>query len=902
MDSAPIGLHTLPSASVIVNDGSRGRVLIVDFLGADRPFRRDALGESEHHASLDLAPHDGQSPWDRPESPIYRFTAMTLPLLATKEMWQEFDDAWAELRGAGGPIDELLPALKLAGEKKRAGRLVPQAKEHAKSLIEADRAADAAIVLGSTLVAGGNPGELAEDLMKACETAWGSEKWYPIFREVTGFVDGAKDLRKPWRKFAKLIAFQKGATLFHPGGWGVGEVLEMDAAGGHVRIKFWNGRTDNFPLTAAMDIFDPLPEGDLRARALKDPEGLKKEVKAEPLSALSAVLTRHNGRATTTVIKTAMMQIGIEGSAWSAWWRKARKLAENSDELEVSGTPQKSTVTQLLVKKDPGEALRRILQRSTNLAEVHGRVRDLFVGAGVNEELSAIAIEELEVAAAPESEPLPERLAAWLMLRDKTGKSPKLMRRVLYEVMQAPEPPDPSQPPEIWKLFQALPGAKDQERSVDILPELFGTGGAELALEAVDAELAEANAEVASFDGEENGSDGSDLTEEVASAEPPAADGEDATDADEAAEVDEAPKVDGADASADEPTADGDGEDAAEDEAVDDLSWIEDVLPHLQHAAPGQVRPLVDKLRNAGLEAELRAHYSGLLARPLRNPTLMIVLADRFEDGGEHEDMPTPVQRGQALLSLAVNTFQERRGNPQLTRISGRLTDFLAKGKVPMLRELFRTADLSALRSANVTASRGVDSEIDSIITEVALLKDKQFFAQDSGFFWEGATIWTTKAGLHRRSAELKEIKEVKIPENQDAIGRAASYGDLSENSEWEAAIEEQRNLTARAMEMEEELRETDFIEEAALIEDTVCPGTRVTYRDLGTGKEAAVLLLGPWDEDEVLGTQVISYRAPLAQGLLGLNSGEKASVKLPGGDVELEILSIETPDLVEIA
>lgn len=817
---------------------------------------------------------------------------MTLPLLATKEMWQEFDDAWAELRGAGGPIDELLPALKLAGEKKRAGRLVPQAKEHAKSLIEADRAADAAIVLGSTLIAGGNPGELAEDLMKACEAAWGAEKWYAIFCEVTGFVDGAKDLRKPWRKFAKLIAFKKGATVFHPGGWGVGEVLEMDAAGGHVRVKFWNGRTDNFPLTAAMDIFDPLPEGDLRARALKDAEGLKKEVKAEPLSALSAVLTRHNGRATTTVIKTAMMQIGIEGSAWSAWWRKARKLAENSDELEVSGTPQKSTVTQLLVKKDPGAALRRILKRSTNLAEVHGRVRDLFVGAGVNKELSSIAIEELEAAAAPESEPLPERLAAWLMLRDKTNKSPKLMRRVLYEVMQAPEPPDPSQPPEIWKLFQALPGAKDQERSVELLRELFGTGGAELALEAVDAELAEANAEVASFDGDETSSaSGNEASAGTASA--------DASDSD--SESDEATSdPEGADA------AEGEGDAAAEGDAelevIDDLSWIEDVLPHLQHAAPGQVRPLVDKLRANGRETELRAHYAGLLARPLRNPTLMIVLADRFEDGGEHDDMPTPVQRGQALLSLAVNTFQERRGNPQLTRISGRLTDFLAKGKTPMLRELFRTADLSALRSANVTASRGVDSEIDSIITEVALLKDKQFFAHDAGFFWEGATIWTTKAGLHRRSAELKEIKEVKIPENQDAIGRAASYGDLSENSEWEAAIEEQRNLTARAMEMEEELRETDFIEEAALIEDTVCPGTRVTYRDLGTGEEAVVLLLGPWDQEKVLGTQVISYRAPLAQGLLGLNSGEKASVKLPGGDVELEILAIETPDLVAIA
>ncbi len=818
---------------------------------------------------------------------------MTLPLLVTKEMWQEFDDAWAELRSTGGPIDELLPALKLAGEKKRAGRLVGQAKEHAEALIGLDRAADAALVLGASLAAGGNPGELAEPLYGACEKAWSDEAWYPVFKEVTGFAEGAPDLRTPWKKMAKLLAFQPGSTVFHPGGWGVGEVLEMNASDGYARVRFWNGREDKFPLNAAMDIFDPLPDKDLRSRSLKDAEGLKKEVKKAPLDALNAILLRHNGRATTTTIKTAMMQIGIEGSAWSAWWRKARKLAENSDEIEVSGTPQKSTVTQLLVKKDPGEALHRLLQRASNVSEVHARVRDLFVGDGVGEDLAAIAIQELENAAASEAEPLPERLAAWLMLRDKQGSSSKLMRRVLYEVTQAPAPPDPSQPPEIWKLFQALPGAKDQERSVAILPELFGTGGAQLALEAVDAQLAEAQAEVAALEGEE----GADAAEGEATEAPASVEAEPESDA----ETEEDSPADESGAAAD---ADGESPDATAEagagatEEEDDFAWVEDVLPQLQHAAPGQVRPLVDRIVAAGHEAELRSHYAGLLARPLRNPTLMIVLAERNEDGGVHDDMPTPVQRGQALLALAVNTFQERRGNPQLTRISGRLTDYLCKGENPMLRQLFSTADVSALRSANVTASRGVDSEIDNLITEIALSKDRQFFAQDAGFFWEGETVWTTRAGLKRRSLELKELREVKIPENQDAIGRAASFGDLSENSEWEAAIEEQRNLTARAMEMEEELRLTDLIEEAAVIEDTVCPGTKVRYRDLSEDKEATVLLLGPWDEDHVLGTQVISYRAPLAKGLLGTSTGEQSTVQLPGGDIEVEILSIEAPDL----
>ena len=123
-------------------------------------------------------------------------------------------------------------------------------------------------------------------------------------------------------------------------------------------------------------------------------------------------------------------------------------------------------------------------------------------------------------------------------------------------------------------------------------------------------------------------------------------------------------------------------------------------------------------------------------------------------------------------------------------------------------------------------------------------------FAHDTGHFWDGAAIWTTRVGLEKRRPELRELREVKIPANQDAIGRAASFGDLSENSEWEAAIEDQRNLTARAMEMEDELRKTDLIEEAPVAEDTVCPGTRVKYREARAGG-APILILGPWDADE---------------------------------------------------
>jgi transcription elongation factor GreA len=276
----------------------------------------------------------------------------------------------------------------------------------------------------------------------------------------------------------------------------------------------------------------------------------------------------------------------------------------------------------------------------------------------------------------------------------------------------------------------------------------------------------------------------------------------------------------------------------------------------------------------------------------------MVTLADTFEDGTLDEGFPNPFQRAQALLNLATHLQANRRGNPHLTRVCTRLTDLLAKGKEPLLKRLMQGADAAALRSVNTTVQRGVESEIDHMVTEIALDYDRHFFAGQSGSFWETDSILTTKKGLVRRSAELRELTEVKIPANQDAIGVAASYGDLSENSEWEAAMEEQRNLTSRAMSMEEELRNTGLIEEAAMPEDTACPGSIVNYRETESGEEHRIILLGPWDEDTWDGVQVVSYRAPLAQGLMGLHSGSTSVLDLPAGELAVEVLSIEVPEL----
>ena len=727
---------------------------------------------------------------------------MSLPILVSLEKWQEFDDAWKARMGNDEPIDDLLVALRLAGDKKRISRCMPMAKEHAELLEAGERPGDAARVLGATLVAGGNPAELADDLMRCALAAWSEESWFESYADLTGLQAGAPDLRGPWRAFAKLLLFRQGQLVHHPGGWGPGEVLDVDPQERTLEVRFWNGRSDRFPMNAAIEIFEPLSEEDLRGRHYRDPEGVRKLAKKEPLDVLRRIVTTHHGRATTAAVRNAMMSIGIEGSAWSAWWRKARKQAENSEWFEVAGTPQRSVVTILLSAKDPAEALRKQLTRAGGVAEVHAKVRDLFVGTDPDPEVVAVALEVLEQTTAEEDGPLEDRVAAWLLLREQRSATPEAMVAALTAVLEAPPPPDPSVPPALWQLFQNLPSVRDQERAIEVLPELLGE------------------------------------------------------------------------------------------------SWLDEAARHLPHAASGQVRLLVEQLIRADRRAALREHYAGLLARPLRAPALLVTLAAMFEEGELGEHFPTAPQRAQALLNLATHLYATRRGNPHLTRVCTRLTDLLTKGDDPLLRRLLRNADAAALRSVNVAVQRGTDPDIDSLVTEIALEHDRHFFAHQSGPFWTGDTIWTTKQGLVRRSTELKELREVKIPANEDAIGRAASYGDISENAEWEAAMEEQRNLTSRAMQMEEELRQADLIEEAVIPEDTVCPGTVVAYRETESGEERRIILLGPWDDESWNGIQVVSYRAPLARGLLGLHGGDRAVLELPAGQVAVEVLAIESPQL----
>ncbi len=721
---------------------------------------------------------------------------MSLPIYVTQDKWQDFDDSWSELMATEDSLDELFVALRRAGEKNRISRCVPLVKQHVEILEVTERSADAANLLGTAIQAGAPTSELAEPLMKFATAAWGSEPWWDRALELTELSDPSR-IRKAWSSFVKLQKFKVGVLIFHPAGWGTGEIFDQEDDGMTVMVRFQNGRTDHFPLSAALEIFDVLEESDLRARSFRDPEGLKKEVKKDPLDALRAVLTRYHGRATSIGIKNALAQIGIEGSAFSAWWRKTKPLAENSEWFRLTGSGKKIEVHLLLTAADPKEQLERQLIHAGTLENIVSKARGLLSDENLDPELAEITYAALTSQAADEANPYEWRLSAWILLREKQGETPAELRELVDAALASESPEgDASHVPPLWWLFQTMPTPHDQEQCLGLLIEVL------------------------------------------------------------------------------------------------DEAWVDEAVKNLEYVPPGMVRGLVERLATAKRADDLGDTYRRLLTRTNRAPHLLLALAKLAESDKLGGELPPPFARAQAYANLAAHLFENRRVDPVYGRTHTRLVEFLAGGTSPALRRLLHDSKASEVRSIQRLTARGVEESIDNLLIAIGIHAEDDLANSGPVYFWQDDSIWTTRSGKDRISRELKELKDVKMPANEEAIGRAAALGDLSENSEWEAALEEKRNLSTRASTMEEELSRAQLLENAILPENIVCPGTRVSYHDKGEKTDNSIVLLGPWDGDR--GDDVVSYRAPLAQGLLGLSPGASQSIELPGGLIEVEVLSVE--------
>ena len=152
-------------------------------------------------------------------------------------------------------------------------------------------------------------------------------------------------------------------------------------------------------------------------------------------------------------------------------------------------------------------------------------------------------------------------------------------------------------------------------------------------------------------------------------------------------------------------------------------------------------------------------------------------------------------------------------------------------------------------------------------------------------------TIVLTKEGYNKMRAELDQLRIVERPKAAEAIAEARDKGDLSENAEYDAAKEAQRNLEEKIMRMEMTLANARIIDESHLDLNKVQILNKVRIRNVNTGSEMEYTLVG--DHEANLAEGKLSVETPIGHALLGHKKGDKVEVTVPVGVREFEILNI---------
>lgn len=148
-----------------------------------------------------------------------------------------------------------------------------------------------------------------------------------------------------------------------------------------------------------------------------------------------------------------------------------------------------------------------------------------------------------------------------------------------------------------------------------------------------------------------------------------------------------------------------------------------------------------------------------------------------------------------------------------------------------------------------------------------------------------------TLEGKEKLELELEELKTVKRKEIVERIKIARSFGDLSENSEYESAKDEQAFVEGRITTLENMIRFAQIIDNNNVSKDEVSIGRTVTFVELPDGDEEEYTIVGSAEADPFSGK--ISNDSPIAKALIGKKLKDTVTISTPGGDMEVRIEKI---------
>ncbi len=148
-----------------------------------------------------------------------------------------------------------------------------------------------------------------------------------------------------------------------------------------------------------------------------------------------------------------------------------------------------------------------------------------------------------------------------------------------------------------------------------------------------------------------------------------------------------------------------------------------------------------------------------------------------------------------------------------------------------------------------------------------------------------------TTEGLEALQNELTDLKVVRRKEIAQKIKEAREQGDLSENAEYDAAKDEQRDIEARIEEIEAILKNSEVILEEEIDKDKINLGSTVKLFDVEFDEEVTYKIVGSTEANSLKGK--ISNESPIGKALIGKKAGESINVETPAGDAQYKILEV---------
>lgn len=152
--------------------------------------------------------------------------------------------------------------------------------------------------------------------------------------------------------------------------------------------------------------------------------------------------------------------------------------------------------------------------------------------------------------------------------------------------------------------------------------------------------------------------------------------------------------------------------------------------------------------------------------------------------------------------------------------------------------------------------------------------------------------VLLTEEGLEKVKEELEMLKTKKRAEVAERLKEAIAQGDLSENSEYDSAKEEQAFIESRIVTLEKMIRNAKIISSESLDKETVQVGAKVTIQEIPDGDMETYTIVGTAESDPDSGK--ISNESPIGKELIGKKIGETVDVPVPNGTIQFKIVSID--------